>query len=135
MATERIKRQIDRLLNEAEEAVSSSDWDKARDRAQNVIALDSGNLDALTYLAAAERASASLATPASSPTHSALLPSAAAELPASFADGRYQVKRFLDRPVPHPPGPMASISAHASGTTPWRPSRTRPSPMPPSRSS
>ena len=34
MASERIQRQIENLLDEAEEAVSRSDWGVARDRAQ-----------------------------------------------------------------------------------------------------
>ena len=55
MATERIRRQIDRLLDEAEEAVTSQDWTTVGDRAQSVLRLDPGNEDALSYLGAAER--------------------------------------------------------------------------------
>ena len=56
MASERIQRQIDRLLNEADEAVLRSDWALARDRAQNVLAFDPENSDARAYLTAADRA-------------------------------------------------------------------------------
>ena len=55
MPSERVQRQIDRLLDEAEQAVAKSDWALVRDRAQNVLRLDPQNADALAYLAAAER--------------------------------------------------------------------------------
>ena len=55
MASERIQRQIDRLLDEAEEAITSQDWTTVGDRARSVLRLDPGNQDALFYLAAAER--------------------------------------------------------------------------------
>ena len=55
MASERIQRRVDILLDEADEAVAKSDWTVVRDRAQNVLRLDPGNKDALSYLAAAER--------------------------------------------------------------------------------
>ena len=56
MASERIQRRIDLLLDEADEAVSKSDWLTVADRAQNVLALDPGNKDAAVFVAAAERA-------------------------------------------------------------------------------
>ena len=40
MASERIQRRIDILLDEADEAIAKSDWAVVRDRAQNVLALD-----------------------------------------------------------------------------------------------
>ena len=52
MTTERIQRRIDQLLDEADEAVSGSDWPLVRDRAQNVLALDPDNQDAVAFLAA-----------------------------------------------------------------------------------
>ena len=55
MASERVQRQIDRLLDEAEEAITSQDWTTVGDRARSVLRLDPGNQDALSYLAAAER--------------------------------------------------------------------------------
>ena len=69
MASERLKRQIDRLPDEVEAAVSQLDWLVVRDRTQAVLALDPENADAATYLAAAERAlsaSASIQQPLSS---------------------------------------------------------------------
>ena len=56
MASERLKRQTDGLLDEVAAAVSQLDWLVVRDRTQAVLALDPENSDAATSLAAAERA-------------------------------------------------------------------------------
>ena len=56
MPSDRIQRQIDHLLDEAEAAVSGLDWDVVRDRAQAVLAFDPDNSDALEFRTAAERA-------------------------------------------------------------------------------
>ena len=48
--SERLKRQIDGLLDEVEAAVSQLDWQVVRDRTQVVLALDPENADAATYL-------------------------------------------------------------------------------------
>ena len=58
MPSERVQRQIDRLLDEAEAGIAEHSWSVTRDRAQSVLAIDPENSDALTYLAAAERGSA-----------------------------------------------------------------------------
>ena len=42
MASNRVQRTIESLLDEAEQAVGRSDWDSVKDRAQNVLALDPG---------------------------------------------------------------------------------------------
>ena len=99
MASERIQRRIDILLDEADQAVAQTDWTVVRDRAQNVLALDPNNGDAITFLAAADRALADdtspplgvLPTPTSTPTDYSAVP----DQPSSFANGRYDVKRFL----------------------------------------
>lgn len=62
MPSERVQRQIDRLLDETESALTRLDWDEVRARANAVLALDPENADARTFLDAAERAGA--ATPA-----------------------------------------------------------------------
>ncbi len=94
MASERVQRRIDILLDEADQAIAQSDWSVVRDRAQNVLALDPDNGDAATFLAAADRALASSGQPpASTSTPTSKEPSA--DQPTSFANGRYQVKRFL----------------------------------------
>ncbi len=56
MASERIQRRIDLLLDEADEAVSGLDWSTVRDRAQAVLAFVPEHKEALAYLQAAERA-------------------------------------------------------------------------------
>ena len=60
MASERIQRRIELLLDEADEAISRSDWAAVADRAQNVLALDPGNQDAAAFVAAAKRAMGTL---------------------------------------------------------------------------
>jgi hypothetical protein len=104
MPSERIQRQIDRLLDEAEQAVADSNWTLVQDRCRNVLALDPENADALSYLAAAERwlgagspisptTSAEAESDASPSTSTA--PAASVAMPDSFASGRYTVKKFL----------------------------------------
>ena len=91
MATERIQRQIDRLLDEAEEAASQQEWATLRDRAQHVLTLAPQNEDALAFLAAAERGLAGAPSPGVVEKGHEEAP-----LPTSFASGRYQVKRFFN---------------------------------------
>ena len=96
MASERIQRRIETLLDEADEAVANSDWAVVRDRAQNVLRLDPDNQDALSYLAAADRDTGISQPPAqtTAPLLPASLPATPVH-PTSFANGRYQVNRFL----------------------------------------
>ena len=56
MASERVQRQIDRLLDEAEKAISRYDWEAVRQAAQAVLAISPDNDDAATFLASAVRA-------------------------------------------------------------------------------
>ena len=89
MTSERIQRQIDRLLDEAEAAVASRDWAKVSQAAADALVLDPNSKDAKDLLAAGARGLGGFAgSPA--PT-----PPAPAELPTSFLNDRYQVKRFL----------------------------------------
>ena len=92
MASERAQRQIDRLLDEAEDAVSRLDWGIVRDRAQAVLAFDPENSDGLAFLAAAERAQANSPPPSTQPLAP---PQTAPSEPPFFANGRYQVQKFL----------------------------------------
>ena len=96
MASESIQRRIETLLDEADEAVANSDWAVVRDRAQNVLRLDPDNQDALSYLAAADRDTGISQPPAqtTAPLLPASLPATPVH-PTSFANGRYQVNRFL----------------------------------------
>ena len=95
MPTERIQRQIDRLLDEAEEALAKEDWAAVASCARRVLAYEPRDPDAIAHLAASERA---LEAHGQSPQEQVVAPPASQalpDLPTSFADGRYQVKRFL----------------------------------------
>jgi eukaryotic-like serine/threonine-protein kinase len=89
--SERIQRQIDRLLDEAEAALARREWQRVHELSQDVLALDPENGDARGFVEAAERAGAG-------PAHSPSADGAEAKappLPSSFAGGRYAVRRFL----------------------------------------
>ena len=95
MASERVQRRIDRLLDQIEQAMDNLEWATVRDCAQAILALDSDNSDALSFLGAAEQVLGGPSTglPSHEPTPlSTVTPKLE---PTSFASGRYQVKRFL----------------------------------------
>jgi len=50
MASERIQRQIDSLLDEADQAVANEDWPTVASRARAVLRMDHENSDGLSYL-------------------------------------------------------------------------------------
>ena len=56
MSSDRGKRRIERLLDEADEAVSQLAWELVRDRASAVLAFEPDNSDANDLLNAAARA-------------------------------------------------------------------------------
>src|SRR3989454_6419699 len=96
MPSERMQRQIDRLLDEAEKAASEKDWPQVADCAREVLAVDADNEDAVAFLAMAERQGN--LPPRETQKH----PSSSSDdkepslsLPATFAGGRYVVKGFL----------------------------------------
>ena len=98
MASDRIQRHIDRLLDEVDDAMAQLDWEQVRDRAQAVLALDPGNQDAMGFSAAADRALGSSGPPPSpQPPASPHLttPDTTSGQPTSLANGRYKVQRFL----------------------------------------
>ena len=98
MASDRFQRQIERLLDEAESAVFQFDWEKVRQCAQSVLAIDPDNSDGLTFLTNAERALGGATPSASEPTSPApavSTPTTSPAQPTSFANSRYQVKQFL----------------------------------------
>ncbi len=100
MASDRIQRRIDLLLDEADEAVSRLDWSAVRDRAQAVLAFAPEHREALAYLDAARRAQDDGGT--SQPELKSIPDQPIVEdpqQPSSFANGRYQVKRFLGEGV------------------------------------
>ena len=93
MASERLQPQVNRLLDEAEDALAQRNWETVREHVQDAVAIDPDNSEAQTFLSAADRAlggvsaSTTAAAPADSPAPS--------PLPTSFVSGRYQVKRLL----------------------------------------
>ena len=95
MASDRMQRRIDRILDQIEDAADRRDWAAVRQGAQDVLIFDPENADALDFLAAAQRglSAETPSTPASQvvPIQDASRPAE----PTSFANGRYQVKRFL----------------------------------------
>ena len=107
MTSDRLRRQIDRLLDEADDASVRQDWQTVHDRATSALAFDPANADARGYLEAAVRAgyapvSTSPDASSSSPSESeqALSPpkeqdESSASGPSAFANGRYVVRRFL----------------------------------------
>jgi len=100
MASERIQRRIDRLLDQLEEAADQREWDQVSELAEDLLAFAPDNADARTFLEAAERRlsgqqgsrdekrvsvdSSSVSAVGSPATHR-----------TSFADGRYEVKQLL----------------------------------------
>jgi hypothetical protein len=88
MTSERVQRQIDRLLDAAEAAVAQRDWAAVRQAATDALVLSPDNTDALALLAAAERGLSD-----GGPAPQAASPVAAQ--PSSFAGGRYTVRKFL----------------------------------------
>lgn len=93
MPSERVQRQIDRLLDEAEAALAAREWTRVHELSQDVLALDPDNADARTFVDAALRAGGNGATSGAPAPAPRVEPSA--PLPGSFAGGRYAVRRFL----------------------------------------
>ena len=56
MASDRVKRQIDRLLDEAEQAIAEGDWGTVRVQAHSVPRLDPENADTLLQRASTSSA-------------------------------------------------------------------------------
>jgi hypothetical protein len=90
----RVELLVTRLLDEAEQAYVEGRWDVVRDRAAKVLGLDPQSEGARALLAAAERQTDG--SGGSGAPGSVELPSESVEeVPGSFADGRYVVRRFL----------------------------------------
>ena len=94
MATQRIQRRIESLLDEADEAFAQGDWEVVRDRTQKVLALDPENTDATFFSQATERAEGAALQPIRDSVSTIPTQNLATQ-PTSFANGRHEVKRFL----------------------------------------
>ena len=88
MTSERIQRRIDRLLDRAEAAADENDWGRVREYCDMVLAVDASNGDALALLSMIERTNGQAPPPQETEQESV-------PQPASFANGRYTVQRFL----------------------------------------
>ena len=98
MVSERIQHRIEALLDEVDAAAAESSWPEVIEKANAVLGFDPENEEAVSYLAAAERAQASFVTsaPIPAPERSATEPAEPAPShPSSFVAGRYRVERFL----------------------------------------
>ena len=94
MVSERIQRHIDRLLNDADEGLTRFAWNAVRQRAEAVLRFDPAKIDALSFMRTANHdAGASDAPQTASHVPSPVKPSG--NVPTSFADGHYQVEKFL----------------------------------------
>ena len=96
MASERVQRRIDRLLDQAEEAVDALDWERVREVSESVLVMDAGNEDANSFLAVAvhhiDGSEPSGHDPVASSTTTV---APASDTPSSFDGGRYTVIRLL----------------------------------------
>jgi len=95
MATERLRRRIEQLLDEAEEAISQHNWEVVRGHAHSVLALDPENPDGLALVEAAKRAADNVEFSVANPPAPPVATQSSDRQPTSFANGRYEVKRFL----------------------------------------
>ena len=89
----------DRILDQIEDAADIRDWPAVRQGALDLLVFDPENADAKNFLAAAQRAldaeAASPPIPTPAPDVSPATPAVGSNEPTTFADGRYEVKRFL----------------------------------------
>ena len=95
MASQRVQRQIDRLLDEAEEALVQGEWNSVLERAQDVLRLGPDNSDATAFLAAAERDPEDTTSTPAVPTGRSADATREPSLPTTIASDRYQVERLL----------------------------------------
>ncbi len=96
MVSERMRRRLEALLDEADAAVSSRDWPAVGEQARAALAIDPDNADALTFLRMAESNVERLtSSPAGAPEAASAPEPARAAQPSSFVAGRYAVRRFL----------------------------------------
>src|SRR5437870_2093351 len=94
MPSERIQRRVERLLDDAEAAADERRWADVIAIANEVLSLDADNDDAAALLASAERMQ-TIPTAEVVATLAVARSAEAPPIPSSFANGRYEVRRFL----------------------------------------
>ena len=87
MASERIQRWLERLLNQIDEAKSQGDWESVRALAQDVLEIDAGNIEATAYLRSAHRRLDGELTTANIQPHSAPASPPTVRTPATSSAG------------------------------------------------
>ena len=96
MPSERVLRNIERLLDEADSAISQDDWPAVLRIAKRVLTLDPQNEDAPALIEAATRGLGDAGeVHASDPAGTSTVPISTMALPTAFVSGRYEVKSFL----------------------------------------
>lgn len=98
MPSERIQRQIDALLERAEAAIVRREWAAAGEAARAILAIDDANEDAAACvkIAAGNVQGGTTGGPGASPAEPPRSTTGTvAPTPDSFANGRYQMRRFL----------------------------------------
>ena len=101
MPSERVRRRIERMLDEIEQAADVNDWASVIQKAENVLRFDLDNEDAQAFLEAANRDNVARSEPDKESSRSSdslsaeQAPAIATSMPTSFANGRYTINRFL----------------------------------------
>ena len=101
MLSERLQRQVDQLMDRAEQSAASDDWSQVREICARVLAIDPENADARGFalMAAATPDAAAAVLPDTSGADIgafvAEIEAPALQLPDSYVEGRYQVRGFL----------------------------------------
>ena len=98
MASDRIQRRIEHLLDQIEQEADQRNWQLVRDLAEEALGFAPDNSDAKAFLEVAEERlvriagqEAEVAVTFRPPT----TPAIESDQPTSFSSGRYEVKRFL----------------------------------------
>ena len=96
MPSERAQRRVERLLDQADAAADGLDWEQVAQCVRMVLCIDPENADALVFetMLQGEATAASEDSKAPAPSSQPLASPPGPE-PASFANGRYEVRRLL----------------------------------------
>jgi hypothetical protein len=98
LPSERIQRQINRLLDESDRAFGARDWALLKAHALDVLKLDSSSDDGRMFLEAAEQGlkeDGELGQGQESHLVESTSEPSVEEIPKSFSAGRYEVRKFL----------------------------------------
>ena len=124
MPSERVQRRVDRLLDQAEEAVEALDWSRVREVAGSILVVDPDNDDARSFLAMAEHN----LVDAPLRTRRRLLPLTQAPqfLPRRLPVRPHSPERVILPGKDRPRSPMAATRSASSSARAARSASTRP---------